>query len=276
MSIESAMLRNVPLFKLLDDDELAELAAHIDERKYSPQQIIFNAGDPGNNMQIILDGKVETFITDDEGNKVVLSELEKGELFGELSLLDSEPRSASAIATDPTTTFVIDRDDLKRLVTKKPESALDIMAILGERIRKTDFLLKSRFTRNPNQVLEQEMTFGERVADQVARFGGSWKFIGSFASVLIIWILINSVILHTPYDPYPFILLNLFLSMLAAIQAPVILMSQNRADTKDRVRSELDYQVNVKAEVEISQLQKRMDELYAIVVKDPNHASVKQ
>src|SRR5579859_2966916 len=269
MSIDSSMLRNVPLFKLLDDDELVELAAHIDERKYAPQQVIFRAGDPGDNMQIILDGKVETFISDDDGNKIVLSEMEKGELFGELSLLDSQPRSAGALALEPTTTFVIDRDDLKRLVTKKPESALDIMAILGERIRKTDFLLKSRFTRNPNDVVAEKATFGERVADQVAKFGGSWKFIGSFAFVLVIWVIINTVILHTPFDPYPFILLNLFLSMLAAIQAPVIMMSQNRQDTKDRLRSELDYHVNVKAEVEILQLHEKLDALYAAVVKEP-------
>ncbi len=227
-------------------------------------------------MQIILGGKVQTFITDEDGNQIVLSDLERGEWFGELSLLDSEPRSASAIALEATTTFVIDRQDLKRLVTKKPESALDIMAILGTRIRKTDFVLSKHFTRNANEVAEEQITFGERVADQVAKFGGSWRFIGIFAAALILWVLINTVFLHTPFDPYPFILLNLFLSMLAAIQAPVIKMSQNRADAKDRVRSELDYQVNVKAEVEISQLQKKLDEVYALLAKNvPDQAAVR-
>src|SRR5262249_48467890 len=161
---------------LLDNDELAELAAHIDEKNFQKDQLIFKAGDPGNNMQIILSGAVQTYVTDDSGDKIVVSELGKGEMFGELSLLDNQPRSASAVATEPTQTFIIDQDDLRRLFSKKPEAAFDILNVLGQRIRATDALLRTRVVRNANVVAEEELSFGDRVADEVARFGGSWNF----------------------------------------------------------------------------------------------------
>ncbi|MEP7289165.1 MAG: DUF1003 domain-containing protein [Chloroflexota bacterium] len=266
MSIEAEALRNVPFFQLLDDEELAELAAHIDEMTYIANQTIFKAGDPGTNMQIVLEGKVETFITDDDGNRVVVGEVEKGEMFGEMSLLDSEPRSAGAVAVEPTKTFIIDHDDLQRLFRKKPDAALDILAVLGSRIRKTDGLLRTRVVRNANTVVDQKMTFGERVADEVARFGGSWNFIGLFGLVMLVWIVLNTWVLVHPFDVPPYIGLNLILSMLAALQAPVIMMSQNRQDSKDRVRSELDYQVNLKAELEIVDLHRKLAELHADIL----------
>ncbi len=271
MAIEADTLRNAPLFQLLDNDELAELAAHIDEMSFKPNQIIFKAGDPGLNMQLVLEGKVQTYITDDDGNKVVVGEIEKGEMFGELSLLDNEPRSASAIALEPTKTFIIDRDDLMRLFTKKPAAALDILAILGRRIRNTDALLRTRVSRNANEVAEEKLTMGQRVADEVARFGGSWNFITLFALVILVWIALNLFILKTPFDPIPFIGLNLILSMLAALQAPVIMMSQNRQDSKDRVRSELDYHVNLKAEIEVMQLHQKMDQLLSVLDTTTNN-----
>ncbi len=261
MAIDAETLRNVPIFQLLDNDELAELAAHIDEQTFQPNQLIFKAGDPGNNMQIILSGTVQTYVTDDEGNKIIVGELGKGEMFGELSLLDNQPRSASAIATEPTKTFIIDQDDLRRLFTKKPEAAFDILNILGQRIRATDNLLRTRVARNANVVAEETMSFGDRVADEVARFGGSWNFIGLFGLVMLAWIVLNTWVLTHPFDTPPYIGLNLILSMLAALQAPVIMMSQNRQDAKDRVRSELDYQVNLKAELEIIQLHQKLEEL---------------
>ncbi len=267
MPIDAETLRNVPIFAYMDTDELAELAAHIDEVSYNANQVIFRDGDPGNNMQIVLGGKVQTFITDDDGKKIVLGEVEPGEMFGELSLLDSEPRSASAIALVPTRTFIIDRDDLQRLFRKKPDAALDILRILGQRIRKTDVLLRSRVARDPNQAIEEELSVGDRVADEVARFGGSWNFIGLFALVILVWIVLNTWILTHPFDSSPYIGLNLILSMLAALQAPIIMMSQNRQDAKDRIRSELDYRVNLKAEVEIQDLHEKIDQLRDEVVQ---------
>jgi uncharacterized membrane protein len=171
------------------------------------------------------------------------------------------------VAVLPTRTFVVDRDDLSQLFTKKPHAALDILAVLSRRIRATDQILAQRVARNPNTVIDETSSFADRVADGVARFGGSWRFIFSFGGILVLWVLANTVLLVVhradggPFDPYPFILLNLFLSMLAAIQAPVIMMSQNRQDTKDRVRSELDYQVNVRAEIEIMELHQKVDRM---------------
>ncbi len=261
MSIDAATLHHVPLFQLLDGDELKELAAHIDEAAFHANQVIFKEGDPGGNMQIVLTGKVETFIMDDDGERIVLAEFGPGEMFGELSLLSSESRSSTALAVEPTRTFIIDRDDLQRLFAKKPAAALDVMAILGKRIRDTDMLLRRRVSRNPNEEIDEQLSFGDRVADMVAKFGGSWNFIGLFFIVMLVWIVLNTWLLIHPFDSPPYIGLNLILSMLAALQAPIIMMSQNRQDAKDRVRSELDYKVNLKAEVEILQLHSRIEEL---------------
>jgi CRP/FNR family cyclic AMP-dependent transcriptional regulator len=263
MSIDAETLRNVPFFELLDKDELAELGAHIDKATFRANQVIFKAGDQGGVMHIVLSGKVQTFIIDDDGNRLVLSEVEKGEIFGELSLLDSEPRSASAIAIEPTRTFIIDRDDLQRLFTKKPAAALDILSILGQRIRKTDYLVRIRVARNANEAIEEKLSAGDRIADEVARFGGSWNFIGLFVLMMLVWIALNTWVLTHPFDSPPYIGLNLILSMLAALQAPIIMMSQNRQDAKDRIRSELDYKVNLKAELEIMELHAKMEQLQA-------------
>jgi CRP/FNR family cyclic AMP-dependent transcriptional regulator len=264
MPIDPRVLRHVAAFQLLDDDELAELAGHVDEVSFAAGQTIFRVGDPGGAMHVVLSGRVEVSILDDDGKPVTLGTLAAGEIFGELSLLDGEPRSATAVSLDPTRTFLIDRDDLERLFARKPRAALEVLSVLARRLRKTDELLRQRVARNPNEVLEEKATLADRVADAVARFGGSWGFIFSFAAFLLVWVGANTMLLvarRGPFDPYPFILLNLFLSMLAAIQAPVIMMSQNRQDAKDRVRSELDYQVNLKAELEIMQLLEKVDRL---------------
>jgi uncharacterized membrane protein len=264
MPINPTILRKSSIFQLLDDDELRELAAHIDEASFRAGQTIFQTGEPGGTLHVVLEGGVETYIIDEDKQRVVLAEVGPGEMFGEMSLLDGEPRSASAMAAKPTKTYIIDRDDLQRLFSNKPAAALDILTALSRRLRRTNVLLGQRIARNPNDVIEEKATVGDRVADSVARFGGSWSFIIAFGFVMIVWVLVNTLFLlgrPEPFDPYPFILLNLFLSMLAAIQAPVIMMSQNRQDSKDRVRSELDYQVNLKAELEIMQLHEKVDRL---------------
>jgi uncharacterized membrane protein len=188
----------------------------------------------------------------------VLELLEAGDFFGELSLLDGGTRSATATATQRTDTLVLERHEFLDLMLQKPHMAQDVMVALAKRIRRTDNLLRRRVTRNVNEVIEEQETLGERVADAVAKFGGSWRFIFSFAAFLLIWVLLNTF-MPWRWDEYPFILLNLFLSMLAAIQAPVIMMSQNRQDAKDRIRSELDYQVNLKAELGVTTLLNKAD-----------------
>jgi CRP/FNR family cyclic AMP-dependent transcriptional regulator len=263
-ALDPQVLRERSVFKLLDDAELAELGAHVDEATFLPGQAVFAAGDEGDGMHVVLSGRVEVSITDGDGERVVLQEVGHGGIFGELSLFDGEPRSATVTAVEPTRTFRIDRADLERLFARHPRAAIDILAVMGSRLRQTDVLLARRASRNANEVLEEKETFGGRVADGVARFGGSWAFIFSFAVILLAWVSVNTFLLlgrKEPFDPYPFILLNLFLSMLAAIQAPVIMMSQNRQDAKDRVRSELDYQVNLKAELGVTQLHAKFDRL---------------
>ncbi|HVO43049.1 MAG TPA: DUF1003 domain-containing protein [Aggregatilineales bacterium] len=277
MPVDATTLHNIPLFNLLDPDELAELSAHIDEDSFATGQAVFKAGDPGDEMHIVLSGKIQVFVTDDDAQAVAIAEIGPGEFVGELSLLDNEPRSATAVAQEPTRTFVIDRDDLLRLFRHKPEAALDILAILSNRIRQTDVLVAHRVARDPNQIFEEKLTFGQRVADKVASFGGSWNFIGLFGLALAIWVIINGLILRDrAFDPFPFILLNLFLSMLAALQAPVIMMSQNRQDAKDRVRSEQDYKVNLKAELEIAQLHLKIDQLRDDLLKDGQAAHLSE
>jgi uncharacterized membrane protein len=173
-----------------------------------------------------------------------------------MSLLDGGSRSATATAVSPSDVLVLERHEFLDLLMQRPHMAQDVLISQAKRIRRTDNLLRRRVSRNPNEEIEERETFGERVADAVARFGGSWTFIFTFGAILLIWVLLNTLLLpeRDQWDVYPFILLNLFLSMLAAIQAPVIMMSQNRQDAKDRIRSELDYQVNLKAELGVSTL----------------------
>jgi CRP/FNR family transcriptional regulator, cyclic AMP receptor protein len=200
-----------------------------------------------------------------EGDKIVLAENEPGDVFGEISLLDGGPRTATAIAIEDTELLRLDRESLQELVTTHPHAAIDLLTVMGRRLRSTDELLRSHVSRNANEEEEERMTFGQRIADHVAAFGGSWKFIIIFLVGMIAWMTINSLVLHRAFDPYPFILLNLVLSCLAALQAPVIMMSQNRQSSKDRLKSDLDYQVNMKAELEVAHLHRKMDRVYEII-----------
>ena len=262
MAPSRELLREIPLFASMDDEERGALAAVMEESAFAEGQNICRAGEPGGTMHVILEGEVEVSLEDSEGEKVVLDLLSAGDFFGELSLLDGGERSATATAVKSTLTLVLGRDDLLALLPQRLHMVQDIMGALVRRIRHTDALLGGRVSRNANEVLEEHETLGTRVADGVARFGGSWTFIFFFAAVLAVWVLLNTVLLaRDVFDPYPFILLNLVLSMLAAIQAPVIMMSQNRQDAKDRIRSELDYQVNLKAEVGVSELLRKVTAL---------------
>jgi CRP/FNR family transcriptional regulator, cyclic AMP receptor protein len=260
MATDAVLLADVGFFKLLDDDERAVLAQQVEHRTIPGGTTIFREGDPGGIMYVIRSGKVELWVYDEDRQRVVLANFEEGDFFGELSLLDQEPRSATATTLTDTEVLIIDRTDLQLLFKQKPDAALDVISVLGNRLRFTSEIVRSRAARNPNEVIEERLTIGDRLADKLAAFGGSWRFIISFGSLLFGWILFNSLT-ATPIDPFPFILLNLMLSALAAMQAPVIMMSQNRADAKDRIRAELDYRVNVKAETEVAEVHAKIDEL---------------
>jgi len=264
MAVSAAFLAEIPLFASMDDEERTALAAILGQARAEAGQVLYEFGAPGGTMHIILDGEVEISLVDDDGEKMVLDILRGGDYFGELSLLDGGTRSATVTALRPTDTLTLERPGLLALLVQRPHMAQDMLVELVKVIRRTDLLLRGRVSRNPNEVIEERETLGHRVADAVARFGGSWTFIFAFGTVLAGWVVLNTLLLaRQPFDPFPFILLNLFLSMLAAIQAPVIMMSQNRQDAKDRIRSELDYEVNLKAELGVSELLRKVDALEA-------------
>jgi CRP/FNR family transcriptional regulator, cyclic AMP receptor protein len=259
MACSPEELRHVPLFELLDDDEIAVLAAQVELKKFAPRQRIYKLGEPGRDAYVMVSGKVHVTTVDEDHQEVLVDEPGHGEFFGFASMLEKTPHQTNAIAIEETVCIEVGRDDIAILLQRKPMAGMDMLTVLGRQFHASQQLVRLRAQRNSNEVIEEKMTFGERIADEVARFGGSWTFIIIFAVVLLIYTAVNIVLSGRAWDPYPFILLNLFLSMLAAIQAPVIMMSQNRQDTKDRVRGELDYDVNRRAEAEIQTLSNRLN-----------------
>jgi CRP/FNR family cyclic AMP-dependent transcriptional regulator len=258
MACDPEVLKNVPLFALLDDDELAVLAAQVELKKFAARQRIYKMGDPSGPAYVMISGKVRITTIDEDHQEVVLDEPEHGAFFGFASMLDQTAHQTTAIAEEETVCVDVDRNDITTLLQRKPMAGLDMMTVLSRQFHASQQLIRLRAVRNPNEVIEEQETTGERIADTVARFGGSWAFIIMFGAVLIVYSTVNVLLRGNAWDPYPFILLNLFLSMLAAIQAPVIMMSQNRQDKKDRVRSELDFDVNRRAESEIQGLASKL------------------
>jgi CRP/FNR family cyclic AMP-dependent transcriptional regulator len=263
MSADIAMIAEVPIFELLDDAERSALAQMMECREFKAGSVLFEYGDPGGEIFILRNGDVEVFVENHEGEKIVLAENARGDVVGELSFLDGGARTATAFAREDTQTLSMHRDRLMTFIDKHPHAAIDLLTVVGRRLRLTDELLRTHVSRNVNVEVAERMTVGERVADKVASFGGSWTFIIIFGAVMLVWVCLNTAALFTHhFDPYPYILLNLFLSMTAAVQAPVIMMSQNRQSAKDRLQADQDYQVNLKAELEVAQLHRKMDHLY--------------
>ena len=259
MACNPELLRNVPLFALLDDEELAVLAGQVERKTFAQRQRIYKLGDRAGQAYIVIEGAVEVTTVDDDQQELILDQPGPGEFFGFASMMDETPHQTSAIALRETTCIEIDRHDITVLLQRKPLAGMDLLAVLGRQFHSAQRLVRTRASRNANQLIEETTTFGERIADAVARFGGSWAFITSFAVFMVVYVGINVDLGRSAWDPYPFILLNLFLSMLAAIQAPVIMMSQNRQDAKDRLRSELDFDVNRRSESEIQGLARKLN-----------------
>lgn len=259
MPCKPEILRQVPLFALLDDDETAVLAAQVEVRNFVPRQRIYKIGELGERAYVLVSGSVRVTTVDEDHQEVVVDQPVPGEFFGFASMLEKTPHQTTAIAQEESVCIEVDRNDIQILLERKPHAGMDMLTVLGRQFHASQQLVRVRASRNPNQIIEEEETRGERIADSVASFGGSWTFIVTFLVVLVAYSSTNVLLKHRAWDPYPFILLNLFLSMLAAIQAPVIMMSQNRQDKKDRLRSELDYEVNRRAEIEIQGLAKKMN-----------------
>jgi len=259
MTCKAEDLRQIPLFALLDDEEMAVLAAQVEIKKFAPRQRIYKIGEPGKHAYVMMSGVVRVTTVDDDHQEVLVDSPSHGDFFGFASMLDDTPHQTTALAMEETICLEVSRDDIAVLLQRKPMAGMDMLTVVSRQFHASQQLVRIRANRNSNDVIEKEMTFGDRVADSVARFGGSWTFIILFGAVLLLYTSTNTLLRGRAWDPYPFILLNLFLSMLAAIQAPVIMMSQNRQDTKDRVRGELDYDVNLRAESEIQRLSNKLN-----------------
>jgi CRP/FNR family cyclic AMP-dependent transcriptional regulator len=261
MACNPEALKHVPLFALLDEDETAVLAGQVELKKFAPRQRIYKIGDPGERAYVMVSGMVRVSTVDQDHQEVVVDEPAHGEFFGFASMLEGTPHQTNAIAMEETVCLEVDRNDIATLLQRKPLAGMDMLTVLGRQFHASQQLVRLRAMRNANEVIEREATFGERIADIVAGFGGSWTFILSFLFSLVVYTILQVLLGHRGWDPYPFILLNLILSMLAAIQAPVIMMSQNRQDTKDRLRGELDFDVNRRAEAEIQGLARKLNHL---------------
>jgi CRP/FNR family transcriptional regulator, cyclic AMP receptor protein len=259
MACNPEILRQVPLFALLDDEETAVLAGQVEVKNFAARQRIYKMGDPGERAYVLVSGSVRVTTVDEDHQEVVIDQPTPGEFFGFASMLEQTPHQTTAVAQEETVCLEVDRHDISVLLERKPLAGMDMLTVLGKQFHASQQLVRLRASRNPNAIIEEEETFGERIADMVASFGGSWTFIITFGVVLVTYSSANVWLGHRAWDPYPFILLNLFLSMLAAIQAPIIMMSQNRQDKKDRLRSELDFDVNRRAELEIQGLARKMN-----------------
>ena len=261
MACSPEVLRGVPLFSNLDDDELHVLAGQVELRQFAARQRIFRISDPGERAYIVVSGEVRVTVLDEDQQEIVLQEPLPGDYFGFASMLEQTPHQAEATAVTEVSCIEMDRQDFQKLFEQRPHAMLDIMAFLGRQLHNAHQLVRARSLRPPDEVIEEQYTFGERIADMVAAFGGSWSFIILFLVVMIVYTIINIVLAGRAWDPYPFILLNLFLSALAAIQAPVIMMSQNRQDKKDRIRSEMDFDVNRHARVELQGVAQKLNNI---------------
>jgi len=254
-------LREIPLFSEMDEQEVADIRAIMQEMRFRPGQVIIREGEMGDLFYVITEGHAEILIRDADGAELILHEAGPGDFFGELSMLTNEPRSARIRAVDSVTTLALERDDFFEFFRTHPHAAIDVMVELGGRLRDNDAILRRMVSRNVNEVEEEQLTVGQRVADKVADTIGSWPFIITQSIILVIWIALNITAWINHWDPYPFILLNLMLSFQAAYAGPVIMMSQNRQSSKDRLAAEIDHEVNTKAEFEIGLLVRRIDEL---------------
>jgi len=259
MAVNPEVLKHVPLFALLDDEETAVLAGQVRLKTFAPRQRIYKMGDASGQAYVVVSGRVRVTTVDQDHQEVVIDEPSHGEFFGFASMLDQTPHQSEAAAIEEVECIEVKRDDIAVLLQRKPLAGMDMLTVLGRQFHASQQLVRVRANRHPNEIIEKDATFGERIADAVAGFGGSWPFIVSFGVALAIYMSVDAALGKKAWDPYPYILLNLFLSMLAAIQAPVIMMSQNRQDTKDRLRGELDFEVNRRAEAEIQGLARKLN-----------------
>jgi uncharacterized membrane protein len=263
MGCDVSLLAGIEIFELLHADDKQALADVVDAIKLNATETLFNAGEPGEALFIVRSGSIELFIKDTAGQKIVLTVAEEGDLFGELSLLDSGPRTATAVALTDTELLVLDRGDLLLLFQKRPDAALHMLAAMSSMTRKADELLRTRVSRNANEEIEEHTTPLQRIADWIAWFSGSMPFLIINGAWFVIWIMLNTLPLGIPkFDEYPFGLLTMIVSLEAIFLSCFVLVSQNRQAEKDRVRADIEYEVNIKAEMEVAHLHEKTDRIY--------------
>src|SRR5258706_2680682 len=268
-SPDAELLAEVPFFQLLNDEERNFLAGELDVVSFRQGDMVFTYGDPGDSLYVIKTGEVEVFFKDDTGGRIVLETAREGDFFGELSLLDNGPRTASVVATRDVEALRVDRNDLDHLLRLHPEAALDLLTAMGRRMRVTAELLRHTASRNVNEIIEDNRTAIQRAADWIAEFSGSIAFLMIHVVLFFLWIIMNvgNGVPGIPlFDPFPFGLLTMAVSLEAIILSVFVLLSQNRQVAKDRVRSDIEYNVNLKAELEIAHLHEKVDRLTAEVL----------
>lgn len=254
-------IRSVPLFASLDDNAASELRALLRPREAEAETTLFRAGDDGDAMYLIESGRVRIAVTDEDQRQIVLAELARGDFFGEMAIIDGKQRSADATVIEPAKLAVLSRDSFLKFIRNNPIVALEMLSATFSRLRHTDKMLQQRVSRNVNEEQDKRMTIADRAADVIAEFGGSWKFILTAMGIIITWIIFNSWVLIKGFDPIPYQMLNLVMGIIAGLQAPIIMMSQNRQGSKDRLRADLDYQVNLKNELALTEVLRRLDVL---------------
>src|SRR6476620_1722905 len=254
-------IRSVPLFASLDDHAAGELRDLLRTRETDAETTLFSAGDAGDAMYLIESGRVRISVTDADQRQIVLAELAQGDFFGEMAIIDGKDRSASATILEDARLAVLSRENFLRFIRNNPTVALEMLSATFSRLRHTDKMLQQRVSRNVNEEQDKRMTISDRAADAIAEFGGSWKFIITAIGIIIAWIIFNSWVLVKGFDPIPYQMLNLVMGIIAGLQAPIIMMSQNRQGSKDRLRADLDYQVNLKNEIALNEVLRRLDVL---------------
>jgi uncharacterized membrane protein len=271
MAVEPSAIEDVEFFKLLGDEDRLALAGVVDLVKLGDGETLFRAGDPGEGLFLMRSGEVELSVRDNAGQKIILDITRAGDFFGEIALLDSGARTATAVALTDSELIELDRDDLLLLFQKKPDAALSMLAAMGRMTRKADELLRARVSRNVNEEVEERLTTVQRIADWLAAFSGSMNFLFLHAAWFGIWIMLNVGVVHIPglsgFDPFPFGLLTMIVSLEAIFLATFVLISQNRQVEKDKVRSDIEYDVNIKAEMEVGELHQKMDHIHAEMMR---------
>lgn len=266
MAVDPALLGGVTLFRSMDDDERRALAAVMDVQEVRAGDTVFREGEAGDALLCVVDGRLETVVNDIAGQEIVLDAIGPGDTVGEMSMLDGRPRSATLRCTEDAKLLALGRDELLRVVPRAPHMALDMMAQMAARARRVDDLLRSRVARNVNEEVAATRTAVERIADAIAAFSGSIPFLVLHGAWFAAWIAWNTL-RNGGFDPYPFGLLTMVVSLEAIFLSVFVLLSQNRQAAKDRVRADVEYDVNVKAEMEVAALHAKMDRLHEEIVQ---------